>query len=35
MGTMGASHKPDKFWDDILVEDLGGSEGDFCSKRDI
>ena len=35
MGTIGTSHKPDKFWDDMLVKDLGGSEENFCSKRHI
>jgi hypothetical protein len=35
MGTMGASHEPDNVWDDMLVRDLGRSEGNSCSKRGI
>jgi hypothetical protein len=26
-GTRGASHRPDKLWENLLVEDIGGSEG--------
>jgi hypothetical protein len=35
VGTRGASHKPDKLWDDMLVEDVAGGEGSSDSEGDM
>jgi hypothetical protein len=35
VGTRGASHKPDKLWDDMLVQDVGGGEASSDSEGDM
>ena len=35
VGTREASHKPDKLWDGMLVEDVAGREGSSDSEGDM